>query len=116
MLYSHQWTLFRLTIEGELCLNSGEVIEIDNINSVWIHECGAGSTLVPFFEITLNIKPKSIKDRKRKSLVMTPRYNIRNFYTTSGSDFIDELINLGVKKNVVKGSTWRLFSRPKFKE
>ena len=105
--------------KNKLTLENEEVILIENIISIEVHQIGAAQSHLLYYEIILKEIPKSIKIRKRKSLVIVEPYNIKYLFDTR-VDFLQHLIDLGFpeeKINWKEVKTKHIFGfREKFKK
>jgi len=103
-------TLF-LNEGGQLTIRNGDIIKTDNIKSLEINQVGFGQGHLVYYELTFFEKPISWNNRKRSSLILTERYNIKYIFQTR-TDFIDKLIDLGLSEKAIQwkqGKTKHLF-------
>ena len=103
-------TLF-LNESGQLTRSNGEVIRTDNIKSIDINQLGLGQGHLIYYELIFFEKPVNWNNRKRSSLILTERYNIKYIFQTR-TDFIDKLIDLGLSEKTIRwkqGKTKHLF-------
>ena len=99
-LFTFPDTLF-LNDSGQLKLRNGDVIKLANIKSLEINQVGFGQGHLLYYELTFFEKPISWNNRKRSSLILTERYNIKYIFQTR-TDFIDKLIDLGLSEKAIK--------------
>lgn len=83
-----------------LTFKNGEIIKVDNIQELTVHEIGVNESHMQYYEILLNKTPNNISTRKRKSLVLVEPYNIKNFFSTR-SDFLNHLKKLGLSESKI---------------
>ena len=105
--------------KNKITLENGEIILIENITSIEVHQIGAVQSHLLYYEMILKEIPKSIKIRKRKSLVIVEPYNIKYLFDTR-VDFLQHIIDLGFpeeKINWKEVKTKHIFGfREKFKK
>jgi hypothetical protein len=108
-----------LNDSGQLTLKNGDIIKIDNIKSLEVNQVGFGQGHLVYYELTFFEKPINWNKRKRSSLILTERYNIKYIFQTR-TDFIDKLIDLGFSEKAIQwkqGKTKYLFGiRDKFQK
>jgi len=99
-LFTFPDTLFLNDIE-QLTLSNGDIIELDNIKSLEVNQVGFGQGHLLYYELTFFEKPLSWNNRKRSTLILTERYNIKYIFQTR-TDLINKLIDLGLSKKVIQ--------------
>ena len=104
---------------NKLTFKNGEEIDIENIESVNVHQIGAAQSHLLYYEMTLRENPKFLMNRKRKSLVMVEPYDIRHFFQTR-LDFLGHLTELGLTEKKIEWNEMKtkhiLGFREKFKK
>lgn len=117
-LYSSVDTLY-IDQFNNLAFKTGEIIDIENIETVNVHQVGSVGSRMKYYEILTIELPRMIMFRKRKSMVIVEPYDIRNIFQ-SRTDFLTHLIERGLPKEKIhwkKLKIKHLFGfREKFKE
>lgn len=108
-----------INAQGQLITSTAEVITMEDIDRLEICQVGAGAGHLIYYEMTLKKIPSILKGRKRKSLVMTERYNIKHLFQTR-TDLIDKLVCLGLDEKKVSARPYSIKGfwgiRDKFKK
>jgi hypothetical protein len=91
-----------LNESGQLTISKGDIIKTENIKSLEINQVGFGQGHLVYYELTFFEKPVSWNNRKRSSLILTERYNIKYIFQTR-TDLIDKLVDLGLSEKRIQG-------------
>jgi len=105
--------------DNKLILGKSEIIKIENIDSVEVHQIGAAESHLLYYEIILKKPPTILKIKDRKSLVAVEPYNIRHILQTR-LDVLRHLTRLGLSEDKIQWNEMKtkhiLGFREKFKK
>ncbi len=93
--------------KGQLLTRDSEVVSLDNIQTLEINEVGATKSHLIYYEMTFNKAPNVLRNKKRKSLILTEPYNIKYIFQ-SRTDLVDRLIDLGLAEDKIKTKQYRI--------
>ncbi len=99
--------------------SNGTEIKAENITQIEIKQIGSGKSHMLYYEISLNEIPNSLIHRRRKSLIVSEKYDIRYIFRTK-ANLIEKYKELGIQEEKITWSdySWKNFwgFRDKFKK
>lgn len=98
-------TLF-INNKGQLMTGDLEIITPEDIKSLELNRIGFGSGHLIYYEMTFYKTLNVLKNKKRKSLIVTEPYNMKYIFQ-SRTDFVDKLINIGLEENKIKTNPYK---------
>ncbi len=84
-----------------LCFKNKEAIPIQNIESVHVHLIGWGKSRLTYYEIVFKVIPERMKNKRRKTIIAVPAYDIRNIFQME-EKFLGNLKDIGLEEKKIQ--------------